>query len=248
MVPKTSIKVGLPPNQKEVTTPAIKIPILGRRLKLNILTKPNTYKLKQGNSWVIYQQQIPNEIKVDETVFERLWNLHPKERSWIKMAGKLIQAPRFQEAYGCDYWYSGVWHEARDIEDPYFKKLIVWVQKHSGLPYSSLLVNWYENGQHYIGAHSDDEAQLVKNQSIYSFTFGQERTFRIDAKKGYPKERLDLSLKNNSMVIMGGEMQTYYKHSVPKRAVSTCPGRRINITLRLFGLEDKEIQVGKRSK
>lgn len=207
------------------------------KLKLNIVNKPKTYKLKQGNSWVVYQQEIPDEIKVDETTFERLWNLHPEERSWIKMMGKLVQVPRYQEAYGCSYYYSGVWHEAHPIEDPYFNSLIVWVRKYSGLPYSSLLVNWYENGQHYIGPHSDDETQLVKDQSIYSFTFGQERTFRIDAKKKYPKERLDLSLNNNCMVVMGGEMQTYYKHSVPKRAVSTCQGRRINITLRLFGKE-----------
>ena len=210
-------------------------------------TNTKTYKLKLGNSWVTYQQEIPDEIKVDSTTFERLWKLHPDERSWVKIFGKRIQVPRYQEAYGCSYYYSGVYHKAHPISDPYLKALIVWVRKHSGLPYSSLLVNWYENGQHYIGAHSDDETQLVKNQSIYSFTFGQERTFRIDAKKKYlkktggtqPKERLDLSLKNNSLVIMGGEMQTYYKHSVPKRAISTCPERRINITLRLFGNESQ---------
>ncbi len=203
---------------------------------------PETHKLKLGDSWVTYQQVIPDEIKVDSTTFERLWKLHPEERSWIKIFGKKIQVPRYQEAYGCSYFYSGVWHKAHKIKDPYFKALIVWVRKHSGFPYSSLLINWYENGQHYIGAHSDDETQLVKNQSIYSFTFGQERTFRIDSKKKFQKERIDLSLKNNSLVIMGGEMQTYYKHSVPKRAISTCPERRINITLRLFGNESKNIK------
>ena len=43
---------------------------------------------------------------------------------------------------------------------------------------------------------------------------------------------LELNLDNCSMVVMGGEMQKYYKHTVPKQ-LSIKKGR-INITLRSF--------------
>jgi alkylated DNA repair dioxygenase AlkB len=41
-------------------------------------------------------------------------------------------------------------------------------------------------------------------------------------------------MKNNSLIIMEGEMQKRYKHEVPKRSLSKAPLPRINITFRLF--------------
>ena len=40
-------------------------------------------------------------------------------------------------------------------------------------------------------------------------------------------------MPNNSLIIMGGEMQKYYKHSVPKRSVKKVAKTRINMTMRL---------------
>jgi alkylated DNA repair dioxygenase AlkB len=99
-----------------------------------------------------------------------------------------------------------------------------------------MLLNWYQDGQHTIGKHSDDERQLVPGSPIYSFSYGQQRDFKIASKPKSPHqiETITLSLPGNSLLMMGGEMQKWYTHEVPKRALSRCPGRRINVTVRHF--------------
>ena len=122
-----------------------------------------------------------------------------------------------------------------------------------------MLLNWYKDGSDYMGPHSDDERQLVPKAAIYSFNFGARRDFVISGRKGrvannfgsshannnsvesalMKRETSDtkpyrkvIPLENNSMLIMGGEMQKYYKHAVPKR--KGVMGRRINVTFRLY--------------
>ena len=94
--------------------------------------------------------------------------------------------------------------------------------------YNGILVNWYKDGSHYIGKHSDDERGLIKNSPIYCFSFGQERNFVVDNKE----ERYVYTLPNNSLIVMGGECQKYYKHSITKTK-KACSAR-ISVTLRAF--------------
>jgi len=84
----------------------------------------------------------------------------------------------------------------------------------------------------FIGVNCcDDEPGLVKNSAIYSFSFGQARDFVVKSKdKTFRKV---FKMVDNSLIIMGGEMQKYYKHSVPKRSVKKCAKTRINMTMRL---------------
>ena len=184
------------------------------------------------NSWVDYCQEIPDDIKVSHETFERLWNLHPEELGKVKVYNT-EHAPRWFQNYGRSYTFSKVVHKEEPITDPYLVHLLHWVQTHSGRPYNGLLVNWYQDGSHSIGWHSDKENELVPGSCIYSFSFGQERDFHI-RKRDTQGDVIKLKLCNNSLLIMGENMQSHYQHSVPKRALSSCPGRRINVTMRLF--------------
>jgi len=203
------------------------------KLPIETPTIGETIQLPIGNSWVRVVKPLPIDIQVNSALFEKLWKLHPEERHTIMIYGKARQTPRWQQSYGKSYKYSGTTNVALPITEPYFQKLLNWVCEDSGLPYQQILVNWYQDGQHYIGAHSDDEKQLVPNSGIYSFSFGQERIFRVRNKKTKKIFR-DFPVTDNSLLVMGGEMQKYYTHEVPKRAISTVPGQRINITFRLF--------------
>jgi len=185
------------------------------------------------NSWYEFHQIVPEEIQMDALMFEHIWNLHPEDYGTVKIYGKDIKTPRWQQTYGKDYKFSGINHEALPITDPYLQKLNEWVNNNSGLLFNQLLINWYQDGNHYIGKHSDNEKQLVPNSPIYSFSFGQNRDFRIISKDNSLKP-IKINLPSNSLIIMGGEMQTHFYHEVPKRALSNCPNRRINITFRLF--------------
>lgn len=191
-----------------------------------------TMKLPHGQSSVTIYPIIPHNIQLSDEIYQILWNLHPNKLGTGIVYGQNITFKRWDQAYGLDYKYSGKIHKALPIENHFLKTLLAWVREHSKLPYEGLLINWYENGQHYIGEHSDDEKSLISCAPIYSFSFGQDRDFVIKSKdKTYRKT---INMNNNSLIIMSGEMQKYYKHSVPVRALSTCPKSRINITFRLF--------------
>lgn len=195
------------------------------------LKNSTTTTLKEGKSWFI-RASLPSEISLSKTGFEEIWNMKPKDRAATKIMGEIHRANRWNQSYGKSYKFSGIDHPALPIENPFMKSLLDFVRFHSGEKYNQILVNWYADGSDTIGFHSDDEKSMVKNSPIYSFSFGQGRDFVIKSIKG--EEKYTLFLENNSLVIMGGEMQSHYKHSVPKRALSKCPGRRINFTLRLF--------------
>ena len=189
-------------------------------------------ELPHGDSWIEVHPIIPDKIQVSEKKYKKLWKEHPEEFPTGKMYGRTITFPRWQQSYGKTLRFAGKDSEGKPIKNKYMKKLLRWVKKHSKLKFNSLFVNWYEDGNHYIGEHADKTQQLVKDSPIYSFSFGQEREFVIRSKdKTYKKV---ITMKNNSLIIMGGEMQKYYKHAVPKRSVKKCPRSRINISFRLF--------------
>jgi alkylated DNA repair dioxygenase AlkB len=202
-------------------------------------------------SFYAFYTVLPLEIQVNDTEFTRLWDLHPAEYGIVNVWGKDFATPRYQQPYGKSYSFSRKEHAALPLNDPYFLKIMKYCSDHTALymprvEFNGLLVNWYQDGQHYINFHSDDEKDLVVGSPIYSFSFGECRNFFISPKKiddewnkfkqeqKLDEDRIVLSLPNNSMVIMGGRMQQFYKHSIPKRSVNVCPKPRINITVRHF--------------
>ena len=82
----------------------------------------------------------------------------------------------------------------------------------------------------FIGPHADNEKSILKDRPILSFSFGQERPFHIHY---HGKVYKTILLENNSLVVMGEEMQQHYKHSVPKVSARQYQGKRINITFRM---------------
>ena len=192
--------------------------------------------LPDGKSSITSCASIPREIRMAPADFDRVWKLHPNEFQEVMMFGNVVKTPRWSESFGESYHFSGMDHKAQPIEDPYLVTLLDWVRKHSGKEYNQILVNCYQDGNHYIGPHSDDENQLVPGSSIYSFSFGQKRDFVVTSKKGKvePPFKQSFPMGDNSLLIMEGDMQKNFKHQVPKRSVTNVPGPRINITFRLF--------------
>lgn len=189
--------------------------------------EPTMIKL-DDRSWVI-KGYIPDGIASD---FDELWKLRPKSLAQIRIGGKLINCPRWTQTYMNPYWFSGMVHEAIELPGP-FKPYLEWANSLGYGEYNLALANFYENGGHYIGAHSDSEPQLVKGAPIVSVSLGQERTFRV-RRKDTKQIIKDIELGNGTFVIMGGEMQERYLHEVPKVTgkAGESMGRRINLTFR----------------
>ena len=193
----------------------------------------SVFTLPRGTS-SLAQFSLPSDSKLTADELDQLWALKPAERGTVKLYGKTFTVPRTQWNLGRDYRFSGVTHKAAAplAVHPAIERLREFVGGHSGVTgWNQALVNFYDNGADHIGPHSDDESQLQKGDPIYSFSFGAERKFVIHNNDGGPAV-LTVPLLDNTCTVMLGEMQSYYKHSVPPSKKVT--ERRLNVTFRLY--------------
>ncbi|KAF7978827.1 hypothetical protein HWV62_44617 [Athelia sp. TMB] len=95
------------------------------------------------------------------------------------------------------------------------------------------LINYYASGADSIAYHSDDEHFLAANPTIASFSLGTKRDFLLKHKAPTPgMAPLKLPLASGDCVVMRGQTQPKWLHSIPKRAGKAGEGGRINITFR----------------
>lgn len=171
-------------------------------------------------------------FKMTKTEFAELVSLKPEHKGHVVIFGKTVEIPRYQQLFGnASYAFAGIEVKPEPMDNEFLRKVLDFVNARETHHYSGILVNWYPDGDHYIGAHSDDERDLVKGAPIYSFSFGATRTFRFHEKKGGSKV-MDVPLNDGTMVAMCGDCQKEFKHSVPK--TKSCNNMRINLTVRAF--------------
>lgn len=192
-------------------------------------------------SWVD-EFMLPYHLMPYREEMKSLWDLHPKEKGMVKMMGKLIQTPRWQQSYGKSYFFSGLTHEHLDIPElitPYLDYANTTIYGKYIKPFNMALINWYETGHDYIGPHSDDESQLVKGKNgetiVFSISLGESRKFILHPKDKKDKT-LSITMKHGMVLVMGGRCQKTHKHSVPKVSGEKANKmrERINITFRSF--------------
>ena len=111
----------------------------------------------------------------------------------------------------------------------YLKNL---VELKTGEKFNSCLLNLYHNGNEGMGWHSDNEKELGKHPVIASLSFGATRKFSL--KHNTDKQKIDVVLEPGSLLVMKGETQEKWKHSLPKSKKIINP--RINLTFRYINL------------
>ena len=137
-----------------------------------------------SESWLDVHQ-LPLELS-GEQCFKQLWEIHPEEHGKVTIFGKELDVPRWQKSYGRDYRFSGNTSRADPVPDV-LQPYLDWVhslgyEESRYGEFNQILVNWYADGSHYIGSHSDDERQLVPDSPIVTITLclpGTPRKFRI---------------------------------------------------------------------
>lgn len=166
---------------------------------------------------------------------DKLTEIDFKNINWhhdkIKIYGREIYLPRFSAWHGDNnksYSYSGI-----ELNPSPWNKGLIYIkneiEKITNDKYNSVLLNWYRDGEDYINWHTDAEKELGQNPTIGSVNFGAERRFllrRIDDHK----MKLEFPLKHGTVLIMCGELQHYWQHSVPKQ--KRVNKTRINLTFR----------------
>ena len=139
------------------------------------------------NSFVV-QGHLPKEVIPP---MDQMMQLSPGIPDTVIMLGKPVLTPRFVVHYLKPYYYTGRIHEAKPLPS-ILEPLMNWANETTDFPrrkpeadvkFNQVLLNFYMDGNHYIGRHSDDERQLVSGSSIFSASVGETRTFRIRNKK-----------------------------------------------------------------
>jgi len=173
---------------------------------------------------------IPADLIPDSGLFESVWDLHPEDYHDIKIRGKLVKTPRWQQAYNKTYQYAGSRNIALKVPDvikPYWD----WVKAHIDSRLNGLLLNWYDGKRgHYIGKHRDSTANLIDGAPIVTISYGEERKFRFRpwGESGFK----DFVADNGSVFIVPYATNQSWTHEVP--ASRKLLGRRISLTVRAF--------------
>jgi alkylated DNA repair dioxygenase AlkB len=163
-----------------------------------------------------------------------LFNILKAEIPWqqdsITVYGKNHLQPRLTALFGNEgkpYGYSNI-----IMQPHHWNPLLVYIkekiEKVCSENFTSVLLNYYRNGQDSNGWHADNEKELGKNPIIASLSFGQDRTFQL--KHNTLDIRQNINLQHGSLLLMKGTTQHFWKHQIPKTKKEI--EGRINLTFR----------------
>lgn len=144
--------------------------------------------------------------------------------------GKKIITKRKVAWYGeraFEYTYSNTTKHALPWT-PELLELKWLIEAETGETFNSCLLNLYHSGEEGMAWHSDGEADLKKNGTIGSLSFGAERKFAFKHKQ--TKEKVELILEHGSLLVMKDTTQTHWLHRLPPTKRVSSP--RVNLTFR----------------
>jgi alkylated DNA repair dioxygenase AlkB len=174
---------------------------------------------------------LPDDLRWDADAFQVAWDLHPAIRPSILLHGRQVQVPRWHQAYGEDYRFSGLTSPAEPVP-PLIAPLLSWARLEVHPHLNAILVNWYEGPGHYIGPHHDTTRRMLPGAPIITVSFGEERIFRLSRGTGRERETRDFRATDGTVFVIPRDTNDAWKHSVPKSTRYT--GRRISVTIRGF--------------
>jgi len=177
----------------------------------------------------------PSFFKKKESEFLLDYLLHKIEwqQDSMKFYGKQINLPRLTAWYGDNlknYSYSGI-----DLNPkPWTKELLFIknsIEEHSGLEFTSVLLNLYRNGNDSVSWHRDNEKVLGVNPIIASVSFGATRTFKLRHVDDHSLVRI-VEMTDGMYILMKSETQHKWEHSIPKTSRNV--KERISLTFRIL--------------
>ncbi|XP_071007385.1 alpha-ketoglutarate-dependent dioxygenase alkB homolog 3-like [Oncorhynchus clarkii lewisi] len=196
-------------------------------------------KISHGPSGVSRLRLIPGLLPSEEadwTFSKLLAELPWSQKTNLRVTGEAYQEPRLTCWYGeveVPYTYT---RSTMDTNAQWHLLLVTLhsaVEKASNHRFNSLLCNLQWNSKHSIVWHSDDEATLVTQPIIASFSLGDKRAFSL-RKQTPPEgdysymERLWIPLTHGILLMMERATQDDRQHSVAKEYHDRGP--RINLT------------------
>lgn len=165
-----------------------------------------------------------------KSMMETLLQTIPWQQDELIIFGRKIITQRKTAWYG-DIGYAYTYSHATKVALPWTPALRTIKEKVeliSGESYNCCLLNLYHDGNEGMGWHSDDEDTIARDSAIASVSLGAARRFDFRHKK--TGEKVQVMLENGSLLVMKGETQRFWQHSLPKSKRITAP--RVNLTFR----------------
>jgi alkylated DNA repair dioxygenase AlkB len=172
-------------------------------------------------------------------LFAALRRQLPWAHKAVRIAGKSIRQPRLTAWIGdpgAVYTFSGLVNEPSPWT-PELTGLRERRARDTGCAFNSVLANLYRDERDSIGWHADQERELGRDPVIASVSLGATRRFQL-RHRTRKSLRLELALDDGSLLLMGGTLQHFWQHAVPKEREPV--GERINLTFRRVVLQIRQ--------
>jgi len=184
-------------------------------------------KLENGAELIYIKNFI--EIQSAQTVFDELKEKVPWTHGIYNMFGKPVKTPRVLYAMRDKNINITKSYKVTDSMEwlPSIEIIKKEIEKITGKTISYAQLNYYRDGNEYIGPHTDSEVH--DGDIIASISLGATRKF-IFNKINDKTKKYSMELENGSLLIMNDHAaKKQYKHALPKMKNV---GPRINITFR----------------
>ena len=173
-----------------------------------------------------------NKAESDE-YFQLLTESIEWQQDKMKIYGKEVNLPRLTAWYGdhlTDYSYSGISMKSKSWT-PGLLSIKKRIEEFSGIKFTSVLLNYYRDGNDSVSWHRDNEKVLRINPVIASVSFGATRTFKFRHVNDFSVIR-SVELEHGTFLLMKGETQHKWQHQIPKSRKVIKP--RISLTFRIM--------------
>lgn len=172
---------------------------------------------------------IPDYLKDTNLTCDDVINTCRPLNYMIKQHKNGTHESRATHYIGPSYTYSDITHDTNNTWPASLLKLKAKCESEFLCPLNSALVNRYDKNQH-IPFHQDDEECLQTHKTILSYSVGETRNISFKS-VDTPSQQVQFKLKPNTLLIMGGEINKKWLHSVPK---GNYKSQRFNITFRFI--------------
>ncbi|HSD07488.1 alpha-ketoglutarate-dependent dioxygenase AlkB [Flavobacterium sp.] len=199
---------------------------------MNSLFQSEPIVFNLPNAEIIYFPKFFFEEEAN-ALFKELLEKTPWQQDEITVYGKKHLQPRLTALYGNEgkpYSYSNITMQPH-YWTPTLQKIKNLVENVAEINFTTVLLNYYRDGNDGNGWHADNEKELGINPIIASLSLGAERNFQLKHNIDSTQKK-NIVLENGSLLLMKGTTQHFWKHQVPKTKKNIGP--RINLTFRVI--------------
>jgi alkylated DNA repair dioxygenase AlkB len=167
-------------------------------------------------SWIDY---CPGWLAGSDAVFDELAASANWQQRTVTMWDKQLPEPRLTAG----------WSTAAEHAPPLLTEMCRLLSARYSIDFDSVWVNLYRDGQDSVAWHGDRHRHTMTRPMVATVSLGARRKFQL-RRRGSSTIAHTLQPGVGDLVVMGGECQNDWEHTVPKSA--KVPGARMSVTIR----------------